>query len=65
MLIHLLATAGGDDRRWLVDYLQAAPSGSSGGGACRVYDLMTRYGSLAYARDYAAGDGGRGAPRLQ
>jgi geranylgeranyl diphosphate synthase, type II len=54
MLIHLLATADGDDRRWLVDYLHAAPSGSSSEGACRVHDLMVRYGSLTYARDFAA-----------
>ena len=54
MLVHLLASADEKDRRWLVSYLRAAPP-DRGADAGRVQELMERYGSLAYAREYAAG----------
>ena len=53
MLIHLLANADDEDRRWLVDYLRASPSDRCQ-HALRVYELMERYGSLTYAGECAA-----------
>lgn len=54
MLIHLLANAAGEDRRWLRAYLRAAPA-VRGDDAAGVLELMERYGSLGYAREYAVG----------
>lgn len=51
MLIHLLAESGPEDRARLVDQLAAPrPDGESW-----MLELMHRYGSLDYARDFAAG----------
>lgn len=52
MLIHLLRHADDPDRSWVVDYLK----GASGGIADEehVLDLMQRYGSVDYVREYAA-----------
>lgn len=54
MLIHLLATADAEDRRWLEGYLRASPS-HRWAAAGQVRELMQRYGSLDHAREYAAG----------
>jgi geranylgeranyl diphosphate synthase, type II len=51
MLVHLLAESAPEDRARLVDQL-AAPRP---GGEVWMLDLMHRYGSLDYARDFAAG----------
>jgi geranylgeranyl diphosphate synthase, type II len=55
MLIHLLRESPGAERAWLVDYL-ATPEGERTPAAVwRVFALMRRYGSVDFAREYAAG----------
>jgi geranylgeranyl diphosphate synthase type II len=52
MLVHLLGEAGESDRAWLIDYLAAPASDRAAPDAERVVQLMRRYGSLAFAREY-------------
>ena len=55
MLIHLLASAGPADRRWLVAYLGRAPAHRPPQDVARVFELMMTYGSIAFAAEFAAG----------
>lgn len=54
MLVHLLATATPDERRWLEDYLRASPA-ERGRDVAGVHALMQQHGSLTYAHECAAG----------
>jgi len=53
MLIHLLASAGPADRRWLVAYLGRAPVHRPPHDVARVFELMMTYGSIAFAAGVA------------
>jgi geranylgeranyl diphosphate synthase type II len=55
MLVHLLAEADESDRAWLIDYLAAPASDRASPDAERVLQLMRRYGSLEFAREYGRG----------
>jgi geranylgeranyl diphosphate synthase type II len=55
MLIHLLDQASPADRDWLVDFLGREEAERGARDVARVRRLMTRHGSLEFARDYANG----------
>jgi geranylgeranyl diphosphate synthase type II len=55
MLIHLLAAADPTDRSWLVAYLARAPVDRVPEDVARVFALMTTYGSLGFANEFATG----------
>ena len=55
MLIHLLAAAGRADRAYVVDYLALDPADRSGDVTGAVHELMERYGSIAFADEFARG----------
>jgi geranylgeranyl diphosphate synthase type II len=55
MLIHLLSTAAPDDRAVLVDLLHKDDSQRTDEQLRWLADLLVRYGSIAFARDFACG----------
>lgn len=54
MLLHLLAAAAPDDRRWLETFL-SEPDDAREAQAERVYDMMQDYGSVGFADQFARG----------
>jgi geranylgeranyl diphosphate synthase type II len=52
MLIHLLSSAGDDDRAWLADYLAAPISDRRPAQIEHVFGLMEAYGSLDFAETW-------------
>ncbi len=55
MLIHLLACADPVDRGWLMAYLALLPEERTPADVTRVLELMTSYGSIAFAAEFATG----------
>lgn len=55
MLLHLLAATDGEERAWLIGYLASPESDRGASEVVRVRDLMQRHGSVAFARELAAG----------
>ncbi len=55
MLVHLLAAAGPDHRLWLEAYLSRTRSDRTVADAERVLQLLHGYGSIGFARAFAAG----------
>jgi geranylgeranyl diphosphate synthase type II len=58
MLIHLLAVADASDRRWLEDYLAREANSRRTEEVAQLFHLMTAYGSIAFAGEFAAGVAG-------
>ena len=54
MLIHLLRTATGDDRRFMDRYLSMSQAERNPEVLAKVLELMERYDSLAFARAYSS-----------
>ncbi len=55
MLIHLLAVADPSDGRWLEAYLARDPDQRHPEEATHILTLMTTYGSIAFASEFASG----------
>ena len=65
MLIHLLAAAGPTDRAYVVEYLALEPADRSGDVTGAVHELMQRYGSIAFADEFARGIAGSAAAAFE
>jgi geranylgeranyl diphosphate synthase type II len=55
MVIHLLATAGPADRRFIVDFFEEDGRPRTRAGAQAVFELMLAHGSIDYAHQFGQG----------
>ncbi len=55
ILIHLLAAADPSDFAWLRSYLGREPTERTAGEVRTLFDLMTAYGSIGFAGEFARG----------
>jgi geranylgeranyl diphosphate synthase, type II len=55
MLLHLMGHAGAADRAWLHAFLATPEAERATADVERVLELMERYGSIAFATEYASG----------
>lgn len=58
VLVHLLTVADDADRQWLGSFLGKGRGERSGVQVQRVVDMMTTYGSISFAREFARGIAG-------